>query len=50
MPREPKAGEFEQLVLLAILQLKENAYGMSIRKEIENRTERRTARAPFTRH
>jgi PadR family transcriptional regulator len=43
MPREPKAGEFEQLVLLAILQLKENAYGMSIRKEIENRTERRTA-------
>ena len=43
MPREPKAGEFEQLILLAILQLKNNAYGMSIRREIEDRTERRTA-------
>ena len=43
MPKEPKAGEFEQLVLLAILQLGENAYGMAIRREIEQRTERRTA-------
>ena len=43
MPREPKAGEFEQLVLLSILQLKDNAYGMSIRRDIEDRTERRTA-------
>jgi PadR family transcriptional regulator, regulatory protein PadR len=43
MPKEPRAGEFEQLVLLAILHLEENAYGMTIQREIENRTERRTA-------
>jgi hypothetical protein len=43
MPKEPRAAEFEQLVLLAILRLKENAYGMSIRREIEDRTERRTS-------
>jgi PadR family transcriptional regulator PadR len=43
MPREPRAGEFEQLILLAILRLGENAYGMTVRREIEDRTERRTA-------
>ena len=43
MPKEPHAGEFEQLVLLAILHLGENAYGMTIQREIEDRTERRTA-------
>jgi len=43
MPKEPRAGEFEQLVLLAILHLGENAYGMAIRREIEIRTERRTS-------
>lgn len=43
MPKEPRVGEFEQLVLLAILQLQGNAYGMTIRREIEERTERRTA-------
>jgi PadR family transcriptional regulator PadR len=43
MPKEPRAGEFEQLVLLAILHLGDNAYGMAIRREIEGRTERRTA-------
>lgn len=31
------------MILLAVLQLKNNAYGMSIRREIEDRTERRTA-------
>ena len=41
MPRESKVGPFEQLVLLAVLQLKESAYGMTIRREIENRIERR---------
>ena len=40
MPREPHLGQFEQLVVLAILQLKENAYGMAIRREIQDRTER----------
>ena len=31
-------GEFEQLVLFAILSLRDNAYGMTIREEIESRT------------
>lgn len=43
MPREPRAGQFEQLVLLAILNLKENSYGMAIRREIQDRTERLVA-------
>lgn len=33
-------GEFEQVVLLAILRLGDGAYGVSIRKEIAARTER----------
>jgi DNA-binding PadR family transcriptional regulator len=33
-------GEFEQVVLLAILRLDKNAYGVSIRKEITACTER----------
>jgi PadR family transcriptional regulator PadR len=33
-------GEFEQLVLLAILHLHGNAYGMRIRMEIKERTNR----------
>jgi DNA-binding PadR family transcriptional regulator len=33
-------GEFEQMVLLAILRLEDNAYGMTIRQEIESRTDR----------
>jgi PadR family transcriptional regulator PadR len=36
-------GEFELLVLLAILRLGEQAYGMRIRQEIEERCERETA-------
>ena len=35
-------GDFEQLVLLAILRLRDDAYGITIRDEIENRA-RRTA-------
>ena len=34
-------GEFEQLVLLAILRLGDDAYGMEIRAEIESRTGRK---------
>jgi PadR family transcriptional regulator PadR len=34
-------GEFEQLVLLAILRLGEKAYGVPIRAELENRAGRR---------
>lgn len=36
-------GEFEQLVLLAILRLDEEAYGMEIRAEIESVTGRATS-------
>lgn len=33
-------GEFEQMVLLAIVRLEDNAYGMTIRQDIEERTDR----------
>jgi len=36
-------GEFEQLVLLGILRLGDNAYGMTIRQEIEKRAGRKTS-------
>jgi len=39
MPRE-HLGEFEQIVLLAVLRLGQNAYGVPIRREIEKRTGR----------
>ena len=35
--REHYLGEFEQIVLLALLRLGENAYGVPIRREIEKR-------------
>jgi len=37
-------GEFEQLVLLAILRLKTEAYGVAIRREIEECTGRSVSR------
>jgi DNA-binding PadR family transcriptional regulator len=37
----PALGEFEQLVLIAILRLESDAYGATIRREIEARTDRR---------
>ena len=33
-------GDFEQLLLLAILRCGEDAYGITLRDEIENRTDR----------
>jgi DNA-binding PadR family transcriptional regulator len=33
-------GEFEQIVMLAVLRLEEEAYGMEVRREIEGRTGR----------
>ena len=36
-------GEFEQLVLLALIRLEDNAYGMTIRQMIEERTSRAVA-------
>lgn len=35
-----KLGEFEQFVLLAVLRLGSDAYGATIRREIERRTSR----------
>lgn len=36
-------GEFEQVVLLAVVQLGESGYGTTIRREIEKRTRRRVS-------
>ncbi len=36
-------GEFEHLVMLALLRLKDAAYGMRVRREIQSRTERSVA-------
>lgn len=33
-------GEFEHIVLLALLQLEDQAYGVTVRQEIESRTKR----------
>lgn len=40
MARREHLGEFEQIVLLAVLRLDEDAYGVPIRSEIEKRTGR----------
>ncbi len=37
-------GEFEQMVLLSIVQLNDDAYGVKVREEIEARTGRDIAR------
>jgi PadR family transcriptional regulator, regulatory protein PadR len=42
MARPTNLGEFEQIVLLAILRLGDDAYGVSIREEIGLRTGRST--------
>ena len=40
MPKGELLGSFEQCVLLALIRLGENAYGMTIRREIESQTGR----------
>jgi PadR family transcriptional regulator, regulatory protein PadR len=40
MAKGESLGEFEHLVLLAVLRLKEDAYGMRVRREIAERTKR----------
>lgn len=42
--RQGTIGEFEQLVLLAILQLKSEAYGPNISQELECKAGRRVSR------
>lgn len=38
--REISLGEFEQLILLALLRLGDNAYGATIHEEVQKRTRR----------
>jgi DNA-binding PadR family transcriptional regulator len=40
MPRGDLLGSLEHIVLLALIRLKANAYGMAVRREIEERTGR----------
>ena len=43
MGRGDYLGEFEQVVLLAVARLEDEAYGMRVREEIEVRAGRRTS-------
>jgi DNA-binding PadR family transcriptional regulator len=43
-PQPDFLGDFEQLVLMAVLRLGEDAYAVSIREEIEQRTDRVVSR------
>lgn len=47
MPPKSFLGEFEQMVLLAILQQGGNAYGLEVRKELERSAEREVSRGAF---
>jgi len=47
MPRKAPLGEFEQLVLLAVLRLKDQAFGLGIRRELEKRAHRSVSRGAF---
>ena len=40
MPKGDHLGEFEHQVMLALRRLKDDAYGMRVRREIQSRTER----------
>jgi DNA-binding PadR family transcriptional regulator len=40
MPKGESLGEFEHLILLAVLRLNDDAYGMRVRREISERTGR----------
>jgi PadR family transcriptional regulator, regulatory protein PadR len=43
MARTANLGEFEQVILLAILRLRDDAYGVTIRAELADRTGRSVA-------
>ena len=47
VPRKASLGEFEQLVLLAILRLSDQAFGVGIRRELEKRAHRTVSRGEF---
>ena len=40
----PVVGEFEQMVLLAVLQVRDDAYGVTVHEELERHTNRAVAR------
>jgi PadR family transcriptional regulator PadR len=40
MPDRDYLGEFEHVILLALLRLEDRAYGVAVRQEIERRTDR----------
>jgi DNA-binding PadR family transcriptional regulator len=40
----PTLGEFEQMVLLAVLQVRHDAYGVTVHEELERHTTRAVAR------
>ena len=40
MSKRDQPGVFEQMVLLALIRLGDKAYGMTIRREIEEKTKR----------
>lgn len=47
MPRKSFLGEFEQMVLLAILQEGEQAFALEVRREIERSADRKVSRGAF---
>ena len=47
MPPKSFLGEFEQMVLLAILQKGDQAYGVEVRRELEESTGRKVTRGAF---
>jgi hypothetical protein len=38
MPDRDYLGEFEHIIVLALLRLEDRAYGVTVRQEIESRT------------
>lgn len=44
MPRQGSLGEFEQLVMLAVLQLGGDAFGPSVSRHLEKRVDRQVSR------
>lgn len=47
MSKRTFLGEFEQMVLLAILQQEERAFGLEVRREIEGSTGKAVSRGAF---
>ena len=47
MPRKAQLGEFEQLVLLAILRRRDEAFSLGVRRELEEKAKRQVSRGAF---